>query len=311
MIRVKVPAGVKLMPHRHPEDRIYTVISGVFYIGLGDEFDEDKMPGVSAGQRHRLAWKYVSLPLGEIRRICNAGHSPGSAGPGIPGSPQRSTSPGNRETIAPMVPEQLAVESRDYIVFIVDDDPRIRESLSELSRASIWGRSRSVQPRSILPIRSPTFLPAWFWTWGFRISTDSISKASSRRRIIRRSCSSPGTETFPLPFERSRPGAVDSLTKPFKEADLMRAINAALEQNREVRRKRAELADLHRRYSSLTPREREVLPLVASGLLNKQAAAELGISEITLQIHRGNVMKKMGAGSLAELVRMAARLRYR
>ena len=103
-------------------------------------------------------------------------------------------------------------------------------------------------------------------------------------------------------------GAVDFLTKPFREADLMRAINAALAQNRDARRKRAELANLYQRLSRLTPREREVLPLVASGLLNKQAAAELGISEITLQIHRGNIMKKMEAESLAELVRMAGAL---
>ena len=88
----------------------------------------------------------------------------------------------------------------------------------------------------------------------------------------------------------------------------MRAIDAALAQDREARRKRAELAELHQRLSSLTPREREVLPLVVSGLLNKQAAAELGISEITLQIHRGKIMQKMGAGSLAELVRMAGTL---
>ena len=88
----------------------------------------------------------------------------------------------------------------------------------------------------------------------------------------------------------------------------MRAINAALEHDRNARRKRTELAELRERLSSLTPREREVLPLVVSGLLNKQAAAELGISEITLQIHRGNIMKKMRAGSLAELVRMAGTL---
>ena len=88
----------------------------------------------------------------------------------------------------------------------------------------------------------------------------------------------------------------------------MRAIYAALAQNRDARRKRGELADLHRRFSSLTPRERAVLPLVASGLLNKQAAAELGVSEVTLQIHRGRIMKKMEAGSFAELVRMAGAL---
>jgi FixJ family two-component response regulator len=103
-------------------------------------------------------------------------------------------------------------------------------------------------------------------------------------------------------------GAVDFLTKPLKEADLMRAIESALAQNRESRQKRAELTDLRRRLSLLTPRERDVLPLVVSGLLNKQAAAELGISEITLQIHRSSIMKKMAAASLPELVRMAGTL---
>ena len=103
-------------------------------------------------------------------------------------------------------------------------------------------------------------------------------------------------------------GAVDFLTKPFREADLMRAIHAAIAQDRDARRKRAELAELRQRLSSLTPREREVLPLVVSGLLNKQAAAELGISEVTIQIHRGKIMQKMEAGSLAELVRMAGML---
>jgi FixJ family two-component response regulator len=117
-----------------------------------------------------------------------------------------------------------------------------------------------------------------------------------------------GHGDIPSSVRAMKAGAVDFLTKPFRESDLMRAINAAIAQDREVRRKRAELAELRERFFSLTPREREVMPLVVSGLLNKQAAAKLGISEITLQIHRGNIMRKMEAGSLAELVRMATTL---
>lgn len=117
-----------------------------------------------------------------------------------------------------------------------------------------------------------------------------------------------GHGDVPSSVRAMKEGAIDFLTKPFSEQDLMRAVNAAIEQDREARCKRAELAELHQRLSRLTPREREVLPLVVSGLLNKQAATELGISEITLQIHRGNIMKKMEAGSLAELVRIAGTL---
>jgi FixJ family two-component response regulator len=103
-------------------------------------------------------------------------------------------------------------------------------------------------------------------------------------------------------------GAVDFLTKPFKQEDLMRAVHSALALNRQAKGKRTELAELRERLSSLTPREREVLPLVVGGLLNKQAAAELGIAENTLQLHRGSIMRKMRAGSLAELVRSASLL---
>jgi len=103
-------------------------------------------------------------------------------------------------------------------------------------------------------------------------------------------------------------GAIDFLTKPWRDEDLLQAVRAALEQDRKQRRNKADMIELEGRLATLTPREREVLPLVARGLLNKQAAAQLGISEVTLQIHRGKVMQKMKAASLADLVRMAAKL---
>ncbi len=117
-----------------------------------------------------------------------------------------------------------------------------------------------------------------------------------------------GHGDIPSSVRAIKRGAIDFLTKPCREADLAAAIRAALEQDCKLRLERAQHVELRQRLSYLTPREREVLPLVVSGLLNKQAAVELGISEITYQIHRGKVMRKMQAASLADLVRIAERL---
>jgi FixJ family two-component response regulator len=103
-------------------------------------------------------------------------------------------------------------------------------------------------------------------------------------------------------------GAVEFLTKPFRDQDLLDAIQQALDRDRAARKQRTQINELHNRLDSLTPREREVMGLVVAGLLNKQIAGELGTSETTIKIHRHQVMEKMGAGSLAELVRMADRL---
>ena len=194
------------------------------------------------------------------------------------------------------------------IVFIVDDDRRICEALSELlatfdlhvvtfgSAAEYIAYPKPDVPSClILDVELPDIN-------GLDLQSQAAQGDHPQIVFIT------GHGDIPSSVRAIKAGAVDFLTKPFKQADLMRAIHAALAQDRDARRKRAELGELRQRLSSLTPREREVLPLIVSGLLNKQAASKLGISEVTIQIHRSKVMKKMGAASLAELVRMAAML---
>jgi FixJ family two-component response regulator len=200
------------------------------------------------------------------------------------------------------------VNPNEQIVFIVDDDRRICEALSELlstfdmpvvtfgSAAEYIAYPKPDVPAClVLDVQLPDIN-------GLDLQ-NQIGQGNHPRIVF-----ITGYGDIPSSVRAIKAGAVDFLTKPFSKADLMRAINAAIAQDRDARRKRAELAELRQRLSRLTPREREVLPLIVSGLLNKQAAVELGISEITIQIHRGKIMQKMGAASLAELVRMAGML---
>lgn len=196
----------------------------------------------------------------------------------------------------------------DHIVFIVDDDARIREALSELLashgiRAIAFGSAGEYVDAEKPDVPACLILD---------VELPDINGLDLQRQIA--AGDHPpivfitGHGDIPSSVRAIKLGAVDFLTKPFSDADLMAAIGIAIEQNREKRSRRAEIGGLKQRYLDLTPREREVFPLVVSGLLNKQAAAELGISEVTLQIHRRNVMQKMAAASLADLVRIAERL---
>jgi FixJ family two-component response regulator len=197
---------------------------------------------------------------------------------------------------------------KSELVIIVDDDFRVREAISDLlaSRdlASVTFESAAAYLRFgnpdvpsclVLDVSLPDI---------DGLELQSTIAPTQHPPIVFIS----GYGDVPSSVRAMKAGAIDFLTKPVNEEDLLQAINAALNRDRDVRHRRAELAKLEDRYASLTRREREVLPLVVSGLLNKQAAAELGISEVTLQIHRSKVMQKMKARSIADLVRMAERL---
>ncbi len=198
--------------------------------------------------------------------------------------------------------------AHDQIVYIVDDDRRIRESLTELLASFDLHAVAFGTAAEYMAYPKPDLAACLI----LDVDLPDINGLELQRQIAQghhpHIVFITGHGDIPSSVRAIKAGAVDFLAKPFQEAELMQAITAALAQNRDAGTRRAELAQLQQRFATLTAREREVLPLVASGLLNKQAAAELGISQVTLQIHRGNIMKKMQAGSLAELVRMAALL---
>jgi len=200
------------------------------------------------------------------------------------------------------------MEVKDRIVFIVDDDRRVRDALCELflsmGLSSIAFESAAAYvafPRPELPaclildMKLPDIN-------GLELQGQLANGVHPPIVFIS------GHGDIPSTVRAIKAGAVDFLTKPFTERELVAAVQTALARDTEARVNRAELTQLQQRLLLLTPREREVLPLVVSGLLNKQAAIELGISEVTLQIHRSKVMRKMEAESLAELVRMAVLL---
>ena len=199
------------------------------------------------------------------------------------------------------------VTPQDRIVFVVDDDPGIRQALTDLLSTFDLQVITFGSAAEYIAYPKPD-LPACLVLDVELPDANGLDLQSQAGQLHPQIVFITGHGDIPKSVRAIKAGAVDFLTKPLNAPDLVRAIEAAITQDRLARRERAELAELHRRLSSLTPREREVLPLVVSGLLNKQAAAELGISQITLQIHRGKIMTKMKADSLAELVRMAVRL---
>lgn len=193
----------------------------------------------------------------------------------------------------------------DHIIFIVDDDYRVREGLVELLTSLGFHAFAFGSATDYIAASKPD-LPACLI---LDVELPDINGLDFQNEIADQQHPPivfiTGRGDIPSSVRAIKSGAVDYLTKPFAEKDLLAAVRAAITQDRNSRLANSELAALQQRLSCLTPREREVLPLVVSGLLNKQAAAELGISEITLQVHRGKIMQKMEAASLADLVRFA------
>jgi FixJ family two-component response regulator len=199
--------------------------------------------------------------------------------------------------------------SDDPIVFVVDDDHRVREALSSLIasaglRVTAYGSAaeflEAEKPDAPACLVLDLQLPG---SSGLELQRELADAAGPPIIFIT------GHGDIPSSVRAMKAGAIEFLPKPFGDQELLQAIDAALTLDRKGRRERAELAELQKHYALLTPREREVLPFVVAGLANKQTAAELGTSEITIGVHRGQIMRKMGARSLAELVRMADKLK--
>jgi FixJ family two-component response regulator len=204
-----------------------------------------------------------------------------------------------------------AVES-EAIVFVVDDDPSMRKALSNLFRsvglrAEVFGSARELLESELPEVASCLVLDIRLPGPSGLDFQAELAKANIQIPIIFMT----GHGDIPMTVKAMKAGAVDFLTKPFRDQDMLDAVAIAIERDRERRKDEKIVAELRAVFETLTARERDVLALVASGLMNKQIAAEIGLAEITVKIHRGHIMRKMGAKSLADLVRMAEMLGVR
>ena len=198
------------------------------------------------------------------------------------------------------------------VVFVVDDDASVRNALSNLFRSVGLRTELFASASELLQSKLPD-VPSCLV---LDIRLPGVSGLDFQAELARANIHTPiifmtGHGDIPMTVRAMKAGAIDFLTKPFRDQDMLDAVTIALENDRRRRAKEVELADMRSRLAELSPRELEVMALVPAGLMNKQVAAETDLAEITVKIHRGHIMKKMGANSLADLVRMAETLGVR